>query len=81
MPAHHLFGESSPSPKQTSPILLKNRFFTAFQSYLYNDRDKNAVKQEFRLDLRPPGKRDDTIDLKVAGVEPTPGKNATTEIR
>jgi hypothetical protein len=57
-----------------SPDELKN---------LYNDPDKNAGNAEFQLDLKPPGKTDFTMDLKVAGEEVvnTPGANATTEIR
>jgi hypothetical protein len=49
---------------------------------LYNDPVKNAEKQEFHVELTPPGKTDYAFDLKVAGQQPVeqPGPNATTEI-
>ncbi len=50
---------------------------------LYNDPEKNAAKTEFQLELKPPGKTDFTMDLKVAGEDAVakPGANATTQIR
>jgi hypothetical protein len=49
---------------------------------LYNDPEVNANKPEFVLDLRPPGKTEFTIDLKVAGEEPVerPGLHAIVEL-
>jgi len=47
---------------------------------LYNDPDKNAKEEKFKLDLNLPGQEGYQVDLAVAGKEPveTPGPNAVT---
>jgi hypothetical protein len=49
---------------------------------LYNDPNKNAQEEKFKLDLKPPGQEDYQIDLAVAGKEAvaTPGPHAVTRI-
>jgi hypothetical protein len=57
----------------SGPDLLKN---------LYNDPEKNANVEQFKIDHKPPGKRDYTFDLRVDGEEPvtTPGPKSLTAI-
>ncbi len=57
----------------TGPDLLKN---------LYNDPEKNATVEQFKIEHKPPGRRDYSFDLRVAGEEPvaTPGPKALTAI-
>jgi hypothetical protein len=47
---------------------------------LYNDPDKNAKEEKFKLDLNLPGQEDYQVDLALAGKDPvaTPGPNAVT---
>jgi hypothetical protein len=49
---------------------------------LYNDPDKNAKEEKFKLDLKLPGQEGYQVDLAVAGKEPveTPGPNAVTRL-
>jgi hypothetical protein len=56
-----------------SPDELKN---------LYNDPDKNAKEEKFKLDLKMPGQEDYQIDLALAAKEPVakPGPHAVTQI-
>jgi hypothetical protein len=55
------------------PDLLKN---------LDNDPEKNAKVEQFNIEHKPPGRRDYSFDLRVAGEEPvaTPGPKALTAI-
>ena len=44
---------------------------------LYNDPDTNGQNPDFRIEHKPPGKKDYHFDLAVAGKEPAqPGKFA-----
>jgi len=47
---------------------------------LYNDPDKNAKEEKFKLDLKLPGQEGYQVDLALAGKDPvaTPGPNAVT---
>ena len=49
---------------------------------LYNDPNKNAKEEKFKLDLKLPGQEGYQVDLAVAGKEPveTPGPNAVTRL-
>jgi hypothetical protein len=49
---------------------------------LYNDPDKNAKEEKFKLDLKLTGQEDYQIDLALAGKEPveTPGPHAVTQL-
>jgi hypothetical protein len=49
---------------------------------LYNDPDKNAKEEKFKLDLKLPGQEGYQVDLAVGGKEPveTPGPNAVTRL-
>jgi hypothetical protein len=49
---------------------------------LYNDPDKNAKEDKFKLDLKLTGQEDYQIDLALAGKEPvdTPGPHAVTQL-
>jgi hypothetical protein len=56
----------------TGPDELKN---------LYNDPDKNAKDDKFKVDVQPPGKTDYNFDLSIAGKEPAQASpNAVTTI-
>jgi hypothetical protein len=47
---------------------------------LYNDPDKNANEEKFKLELKLPGQEGYQVDLALAGKDPvaTPGPNAVT---
>jgi hypothetical protein len=47
---------------------------------LYNDPDKNANEETYKLDLKLPGQDGYQVDLAVAGKDAvkTPGPNAVT---
>jgi hypothetical protein len=72
-PAGRGLGPSGPMSRGNllPPDELKN---------LYNDPDKNAKEEKFKLDLKRPGQEDYQVDLAVTGKEPveTPGHNAVT---
>jgi hypothetical protein len=48
---------------------------------LYNDPEKNADLEGFKIDLKPPGKSDASFNLTVAGKDPvpTPGPKAVVK--
>jgi hypothetical protein len=47
---------------------------------LYNDPEKNALDNKFKLDIKQPGNKEANFNLEVAGKEPvtTPGPHAVT---
>jgi hypothetical protein len=49
---------------------------------LYNDPDKNATQDAFKVTLSPPGKTGQNFNLEVAGKEgvDTPGSQAVTKV-